>query len=435
MLSQRTLKQAVLLTFLLLAVSVYSKERTAQAAIPCEIPRSTLGKNSKQMDFDGYSWQVFIALNRPASRDHRGTPDCDLPYNFRGPKVWQTYKTSEDVFLENARPPGPWSAGYNHEAINRLGQVSKSAISRHMEAVGAWLIDQNKNPTYFQMRVNEQWYDYVVDHRLYDKDTFTNKTVVSMPDHSMEIKAAWRILTQDDKKSRYITQQSEVVEFNKNGLPILLRKEGERIEYKTKMVTLGLVGFHQVMKVPGFPQWLWATFEHVDNVPDSVYDPDTYTMKPAPEGTVNYAYYNAEATPDEVNQSPCSVSDPTDCQSFEIPTPLTRITPIRDEANKVNQKYQKLLSKLGRKGEMPTYPALMNYQLITTQWPQKPNNPAAVNGDPTPTISANTTMESYIQGSSNCMNCHGIATLPNTASKSDFSYLFNEAHSSSEGNK
>lgn len=73
-----------------------------------------------------------------------------------------------------------------------------------------------------------------------------------------------------------------------------------------------------------------------------------------------------------------------------------------------------------------------NYQLITTQWPAKPNNPGATNGDPTPTVSANTTMESYIQSSSNCMNCHGMATLPGLSVKADYSFLFYEAHSANQ---
>ena len=31
---------------------------------------------------------------------------------------------------------------------------------------------------------------------------------------------------------------------------------------------VGLVGLHVVMKTKQLPQWLWATFEQVDNAPD-----------------------------------------------------------------------------------------------------------------------------------------------------------------------
>ena len=32
-------------------------------------------------------------------------------------------------------------------------------------------------------------------------------------------------------------------------------------------VTLGLVGLHIVHKTDSEPQWIWSTFEHVNNVP------------------------------------------------------------------------------------------------------------------------------------------------------------------------
>ena len=408
--------------------------------LPCQIPASDLGKNSQQADFDNYSWEVFIALNRPASAKERGEPNCKLPYSA-GTKVWQTYKTSDTVFLKNAQPPGPWGAGYpavdkktdvtqvakaSNASITRMEQESgQSPLRNHREAVGGWLIDQNKNPTYFQMFVNETWYNAVVSEGLYNRDNFSNQSRVALPNQSMEIKAAWRILTPDDKHHRYITQASDVVEFDEKGEPILISKEGEPPEYKTKPVTLGLVGFHQIIKAPGFPQWIWATFEHIDNVPDAVYDKKTQSVKQQPEAGVSYSYYNRRATADEVNQSPCSNGDPHQCLPFTTPNPLTRVTPVRETAKTANVHYQKALSTL-------TYPALKNYQLITTQWPAQPDNPGATNGMPTPTIAANTTMESYIQNSSNCMNCHGMATLPGTAVKSDYSFLFFEAQSASE---
>ncbi|KTC33141.1 hypothetical protein AO265_33960, partial [Pseudomonas sp. ABAC61] len=50
-----------------------------------------------------------------------------------------------------------------------------------------------------------------------------------------------------------------------------------------------------------------------------------------------------------------------------------------------------------------------------------PGNPL---GSPTPSLSANVTMEAYIQPNSSCMNCHAMATPLNSLSKSDFSYVF-----------
>ena len=71
---------------------------------------------------------------------------------------------------------------------------------------------------------------------------------------------------------------------------------------------------------------------------------------------------------------------------------------------------------------------LKYYQLITTQRPLMPNNPSNPLGQPTPALSANVTMESYIQPNSSCMNCHSMATPVKSPFKSDFSYLFKFAN-------
>jgi hypothetical protein len=73
-----------------------------------------------------------------------------------------------------------------------------------------------------------------------------------------------------------------------------------------------------------------------------------------------------------------------------------------------------------------------NYKLVTTQWPTDPTNSVDPNGSPFPLHSANTTMETYVQGnvplgSSSCMACHGNATTTN-GRPSDFSFILDRAH-------
>ena len=41
---------------------------------------------------------------------------------------------------------------------------------------------------------------------------------------------------------------------------------------------LGLVGLHIVMKTAQFPQWLWATFEQMNNAPDQATGPVNDTI-------------------------------------------------------------------------------------------------------------------------------------------------------------
>lgn len=412
---KRLIIAATLFTFVAACgTQIQRKGSQAELLTPaCWMPVAPPKVTDGQAAFDTYSWNMFVALNWPASTTKRGEPNCTKPLSASGLKVWQTYKTSNEVFRKDGLSPGTWQSGYGlGSSVSAVKQVSKAsktvAISSHQEAVGGWLIDQQGNPTYFQMWVNKNWYDYVLNNNLYNKDNYSNSTNIDLPWNSAELKSAWRILTSTDDTANYITQISEVAEFDDTGKPT----------GTTKKVTLGLVGLHVIYKPVGFPQWIWSTFEHVENVPDSEYDPTTNKVVSEPALEINYSYYNATAT--NVNQSPCKVSDPTDCQSFSKPNSLTRLTPIRTDAKAANAEYQ-------AKHVQGT--VLENYQLITTQWPTQPNNPAALWGDPTPTISANTTMESYIQTSSNCTNCHGMATLPGLQVKSDFSFLFGEAHS------
>ena len=69
-----------------------------------------------------------------------------------------------------------------------------------------------------------------------------------------------------------------------------------------------------------------------------------------------------------------------------------------------------------------------NYQLISTMWPTDPTQPI---GAPAPTFLANTTLETYIQGtvpnvSSSCIHCHSNATMTVPVA-SDFTYILQRA--------
>src|SRR5690606_16954571 len=46
---------------------------------PCTSPAQAPAPSASQQEFDRYSWQMFVALNRPARAAQRGQPDCDQP--------------------------------------------------------------------------------------------------------------------------------------------------------------------------------------------------------------------------------------------------------------------------------------------------------------------------------------------------------------------
>ncbi|MCU9948241.1 hypothetical protein [Pseudomonas sp. PDM13] len=375
----------------------------APISTACQPPTAAPAANASQQAFDDYSWKLFIALNWPARAGQRGQPDCALPLGSGGPTVWQSYKTVSEIFLPGGANPGPWNAplGQHRLGIINIAALKNTSVVQAVDqAVGGWLIDQKGNPTYYDISANQASYDYIVANGFYNADTVAKAQNIAFPAQATEVKAAWRILTSQDDASRYLTTQAQVAQFNAQGQPT----------GGTTTATLGLVGLHIIVKAPGYPQWIWSTFEQVDNVPGST------------AGNGTYSYYNANAPAASVNQSPCNwqqqgsqlVCTPKSGATFQTPDPLSRVTPIAGSTASVNTVYQQ---NLGTN-------VLRYYQLVTTQRPLMPDNPSNPLGQPTPALAANVTMESYIQPNSSCMNCHSMATPVKSAVKSDFSYLF-----------
>ncbi|MGZ8182742.1 MAG: hypothetical protein ACXWT1_12320 [Methylobacter sp.] len=382
-----TLLPLLLPTSLLLAYSPSSIAKVPPATkqtvslsykMPTDIPAS-----ATQSQVDTFSWQTFVALNWPALPEPRGVPDPNKKIGDPGMTVWNTYKTTDELFLPNAQDPGPWNSPMVVGTPIHLSQTSKASgiamkLSAITQPVGGPLTDQYGNLVYYQMSVNKTSYDFIISNKLYDATVQQTYGVVTYPSDTMEIKTAWRIMTPSDDQSRYYTRPAIVV--------------GQ--DLKEKSVTVGLAGFHFSVKTPNAPQWVWATFEQVDNVPPI-----------------------QNKVPSSFN-SPTSTQQPNKETLPGIPTQVTRATPIAKDLQALNQRWQKALT-----GTVWQY-----YEQVGSQYPTVPNDPASFIGDPVPNILANTLMETYIQPLSSCIACHSTARSLN-GKKSDFSFLLLHATS------
>jgi hypothetical protein len=99
---------------------------------------------------------------------------------------------------------------------------------------------------------------------------------------------------------------------------------------------------------------------------------------------------------------------------FGTPNRVTRITPIANDIQKINGEWQARM-----KGT-----AFQYYRLIAPQWPVDPNDPGNPQGTPTPGTVANVALESYVQPTSSCMDCHSTARVPNGRIKTNYSFIF-----------
>ncbi|AOS37929.1 hypothetical protein A0U95_03915 [Pseudomonas brassicacearum] len=393
--------------------------RTQASNLNCQPPSTAPAASASQDLFDQYSWQLFIAVNWPAQAGQRGDPDCSKQPGDPGYTVWQTYKTVEETFLPRGADPGPWNTPQLAKSlgiINIAALKNSSQVNAVDQAVGGWLIDQAGNPTYYDISANETSYNYIVANQFYNADVVSRANNIYFPYGVIEVKSSWRILTPNDNASRYLTMLARVATFDDQG-----QRTGVTEAY------LGLVGLHVITKVNGYPQWIWSTFEQIDNVPPKTLVNGAWVDQPT-SGTA-YSYFNASAPAATLNQSPCDwqtqgahlVCVPKPGTTFQTPNPLNRYTPIAEITNEVNARYR---SDPGLQRSVLKY-----YQLITTQRPLMPDNPSNPLGQPTPALSANVTMESYIQPNSSCMNCHSMATPVKSPYKSDYSYLFKFANS------
>src|SRR5260370_4796581 len=260
---------------------------------------------------------------------------------------------------------------------------------------------------------------------------------------AIEVKAAWRDLTKVDPKwrSRFYTERALVVEPD----TCTKSSSGRIQDCVCDEMTVGLVGFHIAHKTAKFPQWVWSTFEQVDNLGEDTpadMPPSYYNGAHAnPADHPGYSYQPEEIqVKQQLHTLRLSANANANVQMAGKPVNVTRLsaipsTPAPDDPSKpslgpypttmVNDTFRKLA-----KGTV-----WENYWLIGTQWsslpsypPQSPlrapylplNKPSqdfgSEVGTPAPQRGlafpecqvANITMETYHQYDS-CQNCHAGA--------------------------
>jgi hypothetical protein len=394
--------------------SISASAQTQAIALGSTVPADFSPTQSAAVTF---AWQSFVALNWPALAQARGAPDPSKTIGQPGAVVWNTWKAPEEIFLAQAQAPPPWSqfggslpaectsagATAGDFALARISKSPRNSsspvLSDIQQVVGGTLTDQHGNLARYDVRVNQTLFDAIVANQYYNRAVQDRATMISFPSGVMEVKAAWRQMTADDTpaiKARIFRRDAWIYTPGAPPQPATCVK-GE----------VGLVGLHISQKTPTRPQWAWATFEQVDNVPAFG------TTQPPPGRTLPYSFFNPACPPDTCvpNQSTEKNGQPT-----STPTQVTRRVNIGAVAQTSNPLWQAALTKA-----VPSSPFAF-YQLVDIQWQASPNAP------PAPFLNANTTLETYVSQSS-CINCHSRAKIASGKISSDYSYVLAEAQS------
>ncbi len=425
--------------------------------------KEALEKNSQfpqvQRLFDLWSWQAFLAVNWPTN--NAGQPAASIGSYTGNNPAWSRWHESNGIFLPNgATPPacttqtaaGPAAfvaernlaafskpglpappavaaaktgrALFNVSAVGELvhgrtpvKRLASGRISEIDQAFSGPLFDQNGNPTFYEILLDNNEVGYLCANKLYsiagqiafssnpaNKVQFPSGQWQTNGSGAFELKLAWKVLDpKTDKAERFFHQPAQVL-----------------INNQWTAVEVELVGMHIAHKSQSSPQWIWSTFEQIDNLAtDQVANPG-----------LNPNYFNAGCPTCLVNVQP------TGNPPANTPVQVLRMVPIPPDKEALNREAQ---AALRAQNSVWQY-----YQLIDTQWPTNPsapptppgdaNLPQSINnksgGQPTPVYLTNMTMETYFQvgnqsasnlqegnppsnvqafGTESCTGCHSSA--------------------------
>ncbi|MBL8659786.1 MAG: hypothetical protein JNM75_08530 [Rhodospirillales bacterium] len=284
--------------------------------------------------FVALHWPAAPQTGLPGTR---GEPDPGRPFGdpaYVGPLVWETLRSKSEVLPGIGQPHGreagsgrdygyddppqyvfdPASVGryatlpVGHVPACEAGQDAPSAppwvdLSEAFEAgpekVFAGHLPQNGDPgqrrVLYTVKVNRPQYAYIAQNQWYgggdpDSTIPARQTAayialhsrappagtadyVSFPPGAVEVKAAWRLLTEAERSSgRFHIAQVRTYEWQQPGR-VYAGSPGDPLHPCFVDQVMGLIGLHLKVKTPSAPYYIWATFEQADNVRDAAGDP------------------------------------------------------------------------------------------------------------------------------------------------------------------
>ncbi|HPG63128.1 MAG TPA: c-type cytochrome [Casimicrobium sp.] len=407
----------------------------APPQISCAVPTDTqislsaFPRYSVQRATNIFSWQAFVGLHWPASKTERGVPDAAVKLGAPGPTVWETWRETSEIFRTdtagNPIPPLAWNApstfpaqcGNSGVAVDRvLYRTSKvdDLLSDIEQPTGATITrpitlkNQRGELTRYEVRMNRTAYDAISapENQWWDGRRQASVNTVRFPSGSMIVKAAWTPVNASEA-ARFHTVNACVCDAAPTDAnPTCAVK------------AMGLTGFHLMSKTNSAPQWLWSTFEQQDNVPAGSCPvppaPVSGVLKPtaAAAAVAPSTYWNPAQGLNNANQQTLGNTPSQICREIPIPNQNPACANPNDATDNVAS-----LNLAMQSGLRDTRYA--NYQLVNTQWPVPGTQPA--NAPHTafsvlPALLGNTTLESFIQGTSSCMGCHAMARTRRHAS-------------------
>jgi hypothetical protein len=333
--------------------------------------------NETNCQFYQFAYQWFFAMTQPTGTSGErkfetlnvyqpNTKDqCAVAGKFTG-----RASIAKALFVRTPKPK-----------LNEFNSVVPKDID---QATGTPLYDQNRNVVLY----------YV----LYSPNECQATAAGFLP-NTIELKTSWRILKSADPA--YYTMTATV-----DGLP-------------NNPVILGLVGFHLVINTQFHPEFVWATFEHVNNAPDCT------NPQPPPAG--GWSFLSSDCATclkqNGVNGCPQCNFNVAPPPPFGITGPPTQVCRVyrdgtdpgsmtggnnndtnRFNIDTLNSQIAGFLAQLPSDSPMAVW---KNYTLVAGLWTNGGVPSGGTDVQRGSLEDANTTMETFFQqANQNCFSCH-----------------------------
>jgi hypothetical protein len=174
------------------------------------------------------------------------------------------YKSLAEVFHNDGSAPSAWNSfdapHYNACGVQlQFGDLVLASFSKFSNLGQAGfgslvgpLVAQNRTYVRVSTAFNKTEFDPILQQQWYLRSGIPSSGV-TFRDGSIDVKSAWIDMT-GKSPTRFYTRVAWVLDPDTG---------------TCTQKTVGLVGLHIVQKTPTRPQWLWSSFEQVDNIPDT----------------------------------------------------------------------------------------------------------------------------------------------------------------------
>ena len=310
-----------------------------------------------------------------------------------------------------ATAKGPKPLGLKPRDLKPAG--ARGAGDDPAQAGGGILVDQNGQILWYSTHMNDSYFQFL---QQYSGTGYAQAPVsLNFPVGAAVFKASWRVVPDGTQATGFYTEKTTV--------PLLINKPAGGITVdpsgKTRAVTVALVGLHVVGVTANHPEFLWGTFEQVQNAPDLA-DPNGYNS-PAPVSNKSFTFYAANTPANACNPAPKSITLKVTDPVKQTVAPITNVfrqyatggaDPARtQDINVVNEAAQNEMANLVP--PQPKETVWANYKLIGTLWIEACTLQPGVSQLEKQGIAsvdlADATLETFFQGPQNNFNGNSVA--------------------------